>query len=114
MLIYVGLRVTNLERALRFYSGLLGLKKTGRGGGTKDWPPTRVLLRDPKSGQKLELNWYPEGHMHAVPYVAGEGLDHVGIRVSDVVETLAQMRESRLPSGPPRCARGWSMPPIDL
>jgi catechol 2,3-dioxygenase-like lactoylglutathione lyase family enzyme len=108
MLIYVGLRVTDLRRSLRFYSGLLGLKEIARGGGTKDWPPTWVLLRDPKSGQKLELNWYPKGHMHSVPYVPGEGLDHVGVRVVDVVEMLTKMRKAgvKTPKWPAQMRKG--------
>lgn len=104
--------MTDLRRSLRFYSGLLGLKEIARGGGTKDWHPTWVLLQDPKSRQKLELNWYPEGHMHSVPYLPGEGLDHIGVRVADVVETLARMKKAgvKIPSGLRRCARGWSTP----
>src|SRR5574337_346251 len=93
MLIYVGIRVSDLGSSLRFYSGLLGLKEIRRGGGTREWPPVYVLLRDPKSGQKLELNWYPEDHFLAPPYTPGEGLDHVGFRVADVVETLGRMKK---------------------
>jgi catechol 2,3-dioxygenase-like lactoylglutathione lyase family enzyme len=102
MLIYVGIRVSNLEASLRFYSGLLGLKEIRRGGGTKEWPPIYVLLRDPKSGQKFELNWYPQDHFLAPRYVPGEGLDHVGFRVADVVETLGQMKKAgvRIPRWP--------------
>ncbi len=60
---YFGIRVTDLERSLRFYTELLGLKKAGlgdmskNGGGRGTW----VLLIDEKSGQQLELNWYPKG-----------------------------------------------------
>jgi catechol 2,3-dioxygenase-like lactoylglutathione lyase family enzyme len=96
MLIYAGLRVTNLRRSLRFYSGLLGLEEIARGGGTKDWPPIYVLLRDSKSHQKLELNWYPKSHFLAPPYVPGEGLDHLGFRVANVVETLGTMKKARV------------------
>jgi catechol 2,3-dioxygenase-like lactoylglutathione lyase family enzyme len=93
MLIYVGLRVKNIERSLAFYSGLFGLKEIGRGGGTPNRPPIFVLLQDPKSGQKLELNWYPESSPYAVPYVPGEGLDHVGFKVASVPETLRRLRK---------------------
>ena len=96
MLIYTGIRVTNLERSLRFYSGIMGLEEIARGGGTKGWPPTYVLLRDAKSGQKLELNWYPKSHFLATPYVPGEGLDHIGFRVANVVETLVKMKKARV------------------
>ena len=101
-MIYFGIRVRDLESSLHFYSGLLGLKEMRRGGGTKGWPPVYVLLRDPRSGQKLELNWYPAHHFLAAPYVPGEGLDHIGFRVADVVETLALMKKSgvKIPKWP--------------
>jgi catechol 2,3-dioxygenase-like lactoylglutathione lyase family enzyme len=77
---YSGVRVRDLERSVRFYTTQLGLKERGRGhpahGGV--W----VLLQDPRTRQRLELNWYPEGSPHATPYVAGDGLDHIGFHVS--------------------------------
>ncbi len=89
---YAGIRVTDLERSLRFYTRFFGLKEVRRGegflegeGGTKSiW----VLLRDEESGQHLELNWYPEGHRYATPYVPGEGLDHIGFTVQNTRETF--------------------------
>jgi catechol 2,3-dioxygenase-like lactoylglutathione lyase family enzyme len=75
-LIYFGIRVTDLGRSLDFYIHGLGLEELRRGrlphGGR------RVLLADPGTSQRLELNWYPTGSPYAVPYVAGEGLDHLG------------------------------------
>jgi len=83
-LIYFGVRVTNLDRSLRFYVEGLGLEELRRGrlphGGR------RVLLADRKTGQRLELNWYPEGSPFAVPYVAGEGLDHLGYSTGHAAE----------------------------
>lgn len=40
-----------------------------------------VLLRDPRSQQRLEPDWYPRGSQFATRFVAGEGLDHIGVRV---------------------------------
>ena len=78
---YVGVRVTDLERSLRFYTEILRLKLVRRGkmshGG--EW----AMLVDPDSSEKLELNWYPPGHEHATPFVVGEGLDHLGFEVDD-------------------------------
>jgi lactoylglutathione lyase len=75
-LIYFGVRVTDLDRSLRFYTEGLGLEELRRSrmphGGR------RVLLQDPKTGQRLELNWYPVDSPYAVPYTPGEGLDHLG------------------------------------
>ena len=78
---YFGIRVTDLKRSLRFYVGLLGLKEMRRGsmyhGGV--W----VLLEDPRTRQRLELNWYPSDSPYATRYVPGDGLDHIGFTVKD-------------------------------
>ena len=81
-LAYVGIRVTNLAKATRFVTAGLGLEEVRRGrmphGGL--W----VLFRDPRSHQELELNFYPKGNPFATPFSAGEGLDHLGVRVNDL------------------------------
>lgn len=86
---YTGIRVTDLDRSLRFYTGLLGLKETRRGraahGG--EW----VLLQDPRTRQRLELNWYPAGHPFASRYSPGDGLDHIGFRVPDAAATYRRL-----------------------
>lgn len=91
---YVGIRVTDLERSLRFYTELMGLKEEKRG---KPHPElnagTWVLLKDEKSGQRLELNWYPQDSRYNVPYIPGEGLDHIGFEVDDVEETFQMLVE---------------------
>jgi catechol 2,3-dioxygenase-like lactoylglutathione lyase family enzyme len=78
---YSGVRVTRLAPSVRFFSKALGLQELRRGrmphGGV--W----VLMQDPVSQQRLELNWYPKGSRFASPFVAGEGLDHLGVRVND-------------------------------
>jgi len=56
---YFGIRVTNLDRSLKFYTELFGLKEVARGDNRKLGGGIYVLLRDEKSGQKLELNSYP-------------------------------------------------------
>ncbi|MCI4373799.1 MAG: VOC family protein [Thermoplasmata archaeon] len=87
---YVGLRVTNLTKSLRFFQRGLGLHVARRGtmwhGGI--W----VLLEDPISHQHIELNWYPKKSKYATPFVAGEGLDHIGVRVSNVTSAGRQLR----------------------
>ena len=42
-----------------------------------------ILLEDPRSHQKLELNWYPDDSPYATPYTPGDGLDHIGFKVHD-------------------------------
>ncbi|HXY47101.1 MAG TPA: VOC family protein [Thermoplasmata archaeon] len=79
---YAGIRVTNLAKSVRFVTKGLGLVEIRRGrmahGGV--W----VLFEDRTSHQLLELNWYPRGSRYATPFVAGEGLDHLGFRVNDL------------------------------
>ncbi len=81
---YCGLRVTDLAKSTRFVTKGLGLVESRRGrmvhGGA--W----VLFEDRSSHQQLELNWYPKGSRYATPFVAGEGLDHLGFRVADLAK----------------------------
>lgn len=90
---YLGLRVRDLERSVRFYTEVFGLELIQPAGGVHGpFPdPTAALLRDPLSGQRLELNYYPEGTPYGVPYLAGEELDHIGIGVDHLVDTLARL-----------------------
>ena len=86
---YFGIRVTELERSLSFYTELLGLRKLREGimahGGK--W----VLLEDPRSHQRLELNYYPPDSAFATSYIAGEGLDHIGFKVKDPRSTYSRL-----------------------
>ena len=95
---YCGIRVTDLEKSLEFYTELFGLKEVARGDHRRYGAGLFVLLRDPKSGQKLELNWYPEGSRHATPYSPGEGLDHIAFCVDNVAETFKQLVEKGVES----------------
>jgi catechol 2,3-dioxygenase-like lactoylglutathione lyase family enzyme len=87
---YAGIRVSRLAPSVRFFSKGLGLHELRRGrmphGGT--W----VLLQDPISQQRLELNWYPRGSRFHTPFLAGEGLDHLGVRVQDYDRAARRLR----------------------
>ena len=108
---YFGIRVTDLKRSIEFYTRKFGLKKVAEGDITKLGAGIYVLLRDKKSGQKLELNWYPSDSKYAVPYSPGEGLDHIAFRVKSVPRFVSKLRAggvetvdlpaslARLPSG---------------
>jgi catechol 2,3-dioxygenase-like lactoylglutathione lyase family enzyme len=88
---YAGIRVTDLQGSIGFYTGLFGLEEIARGDNSAIGGGIYVLLRDRNSGQKLELNYYPKDSPYATLYVAGEGLDHISFRVDSVAETLAQL-----------------------
>jgi lactoylglutathione lyase len=88
---YVGIRVMDLDRSLRFYGSLLGLREVHRGDLSAYGRGTFVHMEDPGSGQRIELNWYPEGSMFATPYTPGDGLDHIGVVVDDLEKTTESM-----------------------
>ena len=81
-LYYSGIQVRELRRSLRFYRSL-GLKVTHRG--TMAHGGKWVHLKDPASGQRLELNWYPKGTRFYERYKNGSELDHIGFVVDDAV-----------------------------
>lgn len=89
---YFGIRVTDLDRSLDFYTKFFGLREVRRGDGSERGGGTYVLLRDDRSGAKLEVNWYPKGSPYASPYVPGEGLDHIAFRVDNVDRFLKELR----------------------
>jgi len=90
---YFGIRVTDIEKSFEFYTDLFGLQEVTRGDKTTLGGGIYVLLRDPKSGQKLELNWYPQGSKYADNYVPGEALDHIAFKVDNIDETLRMLKE---------------------
>lgn len=113
---YVGVRVTDLERSLRFYTELFGLKEIARADVRYAGAGIAVLLRDPESGQRLELNYYPKSSVYGGTYVPGEGLDHVAFYVDDVpamLRKLAAHGVEQIPIDPkiaqprPRTAPDW-------
>jgi catechol 2,3-dioxygenase-like lactoylglutathione lyase family enzyme len=89
-----GLRVTNLERSIAFYRQFLDIEELNRVVGTESG---YVLLRDRRSGQRMELNWYSEESPFAVPYSVGEGIDHLEIRVRSVPEMLERCKSLGIP-----------------
>jgi catechol 2,3-dioxygenase-like lactoylglutathione lyase family enzyme len=89
---YAGIRVTRLAPAIRFLRQGLGLTVQRRG--TMAHGGRWVLLEDPRSHQLLELNYYPKGTRYWTPFVAGEGLDHLGVRVSDLAAAGRRIRRA--------------------
>jgi catechol 2,3-dioxygenase-like lactoylglutathione lyase family enzyme len=84
-----GLRVTDLRRSLEFYHAILDLEELQR---VEETDSAYVLLRDRRSGQRLELNWYSPESPFWAPYVPGEGLDHLEVRVRSLPEFLDRLR----------------------
>lgn len=107
---YIGIRVTDLDRSVKFYTTVLGLKEERRGDMRKYGLGIWVLLRDEESGERLELSWYPPGSQYDVPFVPGEALDHIGFVVDDVEATYRDLlARGADPSGvDPEATGGWT------
>jgi len=88
---YVGIRVTNLQRSIDFYTKLLGMKVTGRGKLEQTKGET-VGLESEKGGFILELNYYEENSPYNTEYTVGEGLDHLAFKVDDLDKALEEAR----------------------
>jgi catechol 2,3-dioxygenase-like lactoylglutathione lyase family enzyme len=108
---YVGLRVRDLDRSVRFYPRLFGLREVKRGDFREDGRGIWVGLTDPESGARLELNWYPPGSRYGTRYVPGEGLDHVGFSVPKPQLSRVYQRLLALGARPtgvdPKSTEGW-------
>jgi lactoylglutathione lyase len=79
---YTGIRVRDLDKALRFFCDGLGMRVRYRQR-IKETGGTMVELVSDASGAKhvLELNWYPPRSKYATRYTPGEALDHLAFRV---------------------------------
>jgi catechol 2,3-dioxygenase-like lactoylglutathione lyase family enzyme len=94
---YVGIRVTDLQRSLDFYTRVLGFKVLNRGKIAQTRGET-VALQIDDGGFVLELNYYEPGSPYAVPYIPGEGLDHLAFQVDNLDNALAEARAAGHPS----------------
>lgn len=88
---YASIRVRDLLRSLRFYARGLGLLEIRRG--RTDGGGTWILLEDPTSRQRIQLDWYPPSAAHVEPWKSGVELDHLRVRVDDPEEVARRLTE---------------------
>jgi lactoylglutathione lyase len=86
---YTGIRVRDMDRAIRFYTEGLGMqlrdrRKIPRTGGEN------VDLAFPGSDHVLELNWYPRKGM-VKEYRKGDELDHMAFGVESVKQAVEHL-----------------------
>lgn len=94
---YVGIRVTDLERSIDFYTNILGMKVSGRSKIEQTKGET-VGLQTEKDGFTLELNYYEKDSPYNTKYVVGEGLDHLAFKVDDLDKTLEEAKKAGHPT----------------
>ena len=93
---HVGIAVSNLDEALRFYTETLGLPA----GPVEDTPERGLrIVRVRIGGTELELiearDWEQTTQRY-LPY-KGPGVYHVALRVADVDAAVAEMEQANVP-----------------
>jgi len=90
---YVGIRVTDVQKSIDFYTKLLGMKLINRGKIEQTKGET-VALQSEEGGFVLELNHYEKDSPFNTKYIVGEGLDHIAFKVDDLDKALAEARKA--------------------
>ncbi len=108
-MVYTGIRVKDMDRSVRFYTEVLGMKLRGRAKNEAiqgEW----AQLESPGAHQMLELNWYSLKSPLYTPWKRGVEMDHLCFRVDDLdeaVKVLEGVGAKRL--GGPYRTPGWKM-----
>lgn len=90
---YVGIRVTDLQKSIDFYTKILGMKVSGRGKIEQTKGET-VGLQSEKDGFVLELNYYEKDSPYNTKYNVGEGLDHLAFKVDNLDKALKEAKKA--------------------
>lgn len=98
---YIAIRVSELERSLRFYRDLLGFREISRFELEGPSPSAQLMELDELSvrarflerdGTRIELQFLDLPAGRALPAVSPQlGLSHIGLRVDDFEATLARL-----------------------
>jgi len=90
---YVGIRVTDVQKSIDFYTKLLGMKVVSRGK-NEQTKGEYVAMQSEEGGFILELNYYEKDSPYNTPYSAGEGLDHLAFKVDNLDKALEEARKA--------------------
>ncbi len=104
---HVGIAVKDLEESLKFYTEILGLE--AHGSEVVEEQKVKVAFL-PCGDSELELleSTAPDGPIAKYIEKKGEGIQHVALRVDNIEETLAELKEKgvRLIDQTPRYGAG--------
>jgi catechol 2,3-dioxygenase-like lactoylglutathione lyase family enzyme len=93
---YTGLRVRDIDKAIEFFTNVLGMKLREK----IEAPWNKGVFANlgyDGDGHYLELNWYAKDSPHNTEFVEGDQLDHLGIRVKDFDGTLKKLQDAGYP-----------------
>jgi len=104
---HIGIAVSNLEEALKFYTDVLGLNSVG----TEVVEEQKVKVAFlPCGDSELELleSTSPDGPIAKFIEKNGEGIQHIALRVDNIEEAIAELKEKgvRLIDEKPRYGAG--------
>lgn len=107
---HINIVVTDLERSVRFYTEVLGLKETRRAHLSGEWIDAIVGLRGvaaevayvvaPGGEPRIELLCYQSPTGEIIPAASAAntvGLRHIAFRVTDIQATLERLRQFDVP-----------------
>lgn len=103
---YTGIRVRDLNKAVEFFTKVLGMKVQARV--PAPWNKGEFVNLVTGDGKHwLEINWYADDSPAAGPYSEGEQLDHLGFEVDDFEGALKQLNDAGYPTlmGPTKAGK---------
>ena len=93
---YTGIRVRDLDKAIGFFSKVLGMKVQARI--KAPWNKGEFANLVTGDGKHwLEINWYGDDSPVAGPYKVGEDLDHLGFEVDDFNGAIERLTQAGYP-----------------
>ncbi len=104
---YTGIRVRDMDRAIDFFTRVLGMRLEGRV--KVGWTKGEFANLETRDGKHwLELNWYAPDSPIEGPFREGDELDHLGFEVPDFAEALERLQaEGYTPKRGPFHGGGW-------
>ena len=93
---YVGIRVKDLQQSIDFYENVLGMTLKGCHR-IQETQGESAILESGDDGFNLELNYYEQASPYNVPYVVGEGLDHLAFKVENLDDAMKEFKRLDYP-----------------